>query len=91
MRVSFCVRVCRVDVSRCRCAGKWPGVRGTNLGAEDRMRGRDLVWGLKWELVVGEFVCGPCLRGWDMVCGSKENFCWPVLKECALRKNITNV
>ena len=63
----FCVRVCRVDVSRCRCAGKWPGVRGTNLGAEGRMRGRDLAWGLKLELVVGEFVCGPCLRGWNGV------------------------
>ena len=32
----FCVRVCMVGVSRCRCGGKWPG--GTNLGAEGRMR-----------------------------------------------------
>ena len=30
-------------------------------------RGRDLAWGLKWELVVSEFVCGPCLRGWNGV------------------------
>ena len=38
----FCVRVCRVGVSRCRFAGKWPGVRGTNLGAEGRVRRKDL-------------------------------------------------
>ena len=47
--------------------GEVAGVRGTNLGAEGRMRGRDLARGLKWELVVGEFVCGPCLRGWNGV------------------------
>ena len=34
----FCVRVYRVGVSRCRCVGKWLWVRGTNLGAEGRMR-----------------------------------------------------
>ena len=34
----FCVRVCRVGASRCRCVGKWLWVRGTNLGAEGRMR-----------------------------------------------------
>ena len=80
------MRGCRVGVSRCRCAGTWlGGVRGTKLGAEGRMRGGDLAWGLKWELVVGSLHAGlACVGG--VVCGSKENFCGPVSKECALRK-----
>ena len=42
------------------------GVREFGCGGPYE-RGRDLAWGLKWELVVGEFVCGPCLRGWNGV------------------------
>ena len=49
----FCVRVYRVGVSRCRCVGKWLWVRGTNLGAEGRMRGERL--GLGIEMGIG---CG---------------------------------
>ena len=80
------MRVCRVGVLRCRCAGKWPVVRGTNLGAEGRMRRRDLAWGLKWELVVGEFVVRALLAWVEWCLVVRRIFCWPVLKECALRK-----
>ena len=41
------------------------GCGGPYERERERERGRDLAWGLKWELVVGEFVCGPCLRGWN--------------------------
>ena len=40
---------------------------GYEFGCGGPYERRDLAWGLKWELVVGEFVCGPCLRGWNGV------------------------
>ena len=49
----FCVRVCRVGVSRCRCVGKCPGVRGTNLGAEGRMREERLDLGIEMGIGCG--------------------------------------
>ena len=35
----FCVMVCEAGVSRYCCAGKWLGVRGTNLDVDGRVRG----------------------------------------------------
>ena len=41
--------------------------RGYEFGCGGPYERERLAWGLKWELVVGEFVCGPCLRGWNGV------------------------